>query len=518
MIKIKFRDKAYGNKVYALIKAFYPNVEMRQMMVPKQVSFLALEFVDVLEPRSCQEACFSLLEKDFSTFLRVEKLVTGIEIHFSYENLTEVYDCLMLLSGYSLPWGILTGVRPTKLAYRGLERGLSLEEVIADLQNNYKVSIEKANLAVHVANREREIIRDFKTDSGFSLYVGIPFCPGICHYCSFSSGAIQDYKDKTDDYVAALCEEIIAISNVMRCDRTDRKNLAKSINEYVVENLEKEKGFKLQTIYIGGGTPSSLSVAQLQRILETIVHHFSMEHVREFTVELGRADTISKELLELLQAYSVSRISINPQSMQQKTLDRIGRNHTVAQVKEAFYLARSLGFHNINMDIIVGLPGETLTDLENTMEQVKVLAPDSITVHTLALKRGSQEAKAIQNKQSMRKEKESNEIAKMLAHCVHICQEMGLFPYYLYRQKHIKGNYENVGYAKVDKAGIYNILIMEEQQSIFAAGAGAITKLVRQEVDAKSNIYRLENVKNIDIYINTIKDIIEQKKELTLWL
>ena len=275
---------------------------------------------------------------------------------------------------------------------------------------------------------------------------------------------------------------------------------------------------------MGGGTPTTLSAAQMDRLLTHLENEFSFDEVKEFTIEAGRPDSITREKLEVIYRHKVGRISINPQTMQQKTLDKIGRRHTVADIVEVFRMAREIGFDNINMDLIAGLPGEHPEDMTDTLKQIKELGPDSLTVHALAMKHGSR----LTRERAESEEKPNytlmaRELEEMIDLAQEAAREMGLVPYYLYRQKNIAGNFENVGYAKVDKAGIYNILIMEEKQSIIAAGAGASTKVVLPyEIDApgskngrKTNLIRIENVRDVGEYIARISEMIERKGE---WL
>ena len=396
-----------------------------------------------------------------------------------------VYDYLSEFAEKKLAWGMLTGVRPTKLAMQKIESGMSEEESIRFLQEKYGVSEEKSNLAVDIALREKKLLSCLDYKDGFSLYAGIPFCPSICSYCSFSSSPIAVWKDKTDAYLDALCKELKAIA-------------------------ELTKGKKLNTVYIGGGTPTTLEADQLDTLLTTIDENFSFEHLHEYTVEAGRPDSITEEKLRVMKNHPVTRISVNPQTMQQKTLDIVGRKHTVQDVRDIFRMARALGFDNINMDLIAGLPQETAEDMQDTLRQIEELAPDSLTVHSLAIKRAAR----------MNREDAGvnlgEEIAQMVEDSAASAKRMELLPYYLYRQKNIAGNFENVGYAKVDKAGIYNILIMEEKQTIYAAGAGATTKIVlpekiRLDNNKETNLIRIENVKDITEYINRIDEMIARK-------
>ena len=398
-----------------------------------------------------------------------------------------LYKLLSQLTGQTLPWGNLTGIRPTKIAMGLIESGMSNAQAAEYMRNTYFTSKEKTALAITIANRERELLKDIDYEKGYSLYVGIPFCPSICLYCSFSSSPLQRWKDQVDAYLDALLKELDFISEAMK-DRT------------------------LDTIYIGGGTPTTLEPEQLERLLEHINARFPVYQVKEYTVEAGRPDSITREKLQAIRKFPVTRISVNPQTMNQATLELIGRRHTVEDTRHAFALARECGFDNINMDIIVGLPGEQKEDVQHTLEEIKKLDPDSLTVHSLAVKRAA--------RLNMFKEQyeemefiNNQEIMDMAMKYAYECQ-MG--PYYLYRQKNMCGNLENIGYAKVDKAGIYNILIMEEKQSILAAGAGASTKFVFQNGE---RIERAENVKDVANYISRIDEMIERKRTgIDTWL
>ena len=390
-----------------------------------------------------------------------------------------LYRMLSEYTGQKLPWGNLTGIRPTKIPMALLEQGWKNSEIAQHMRDTYYTSNEKTSLAIMIANRERHILRDINFKDGYSLYVGIPFCPSICLYCSFSSSPLHLWRDKVDAYLDALCREI----------------------DYASEAFA---GKELNTVYIGGGTPTTLEPCQLERLLTRLEQRFCFDRLKEFTVEAGRPDSITKEKLEVLRAHGISRISINPQTMNQQTLDLIGRRHTVEQTVDAFYLARDLGFDNINMDLIVGLPGEEYAQVEHTMQEIKKLDPDSITVHSLAVKRAAR----LRLFKEEHKEMTMTNNAQIMDMTSSYAKAAGLYPYYLYRQKNMAGNFENVGYAREGKVGIYNILIMEELQSILALGAGASTKMVWD----KDKIERIENVKDIKSYIERIDEMIERKR------
>ncbi len=391
------------------------------------------------------------------------------------------YRCLVESTGRELPWGNLTGIRPTKLAYAMLEEGKQDQEIIEELRNTHYVNQEKCELSIDIARRERELLSGIHYQRGYSLYIGIPFCPSTCLYCSFTSYPIAAHRQRVDQYIDCVIREM--------------------------EFVSRQYGDKvLDTVYIGGGTPTTLEPEQLDRLLCNLKTLFDFSTVQEFTVEAGRADSITREKLEVLRRHGVGRISVNPQTMKQETLDIIGRGATVAQVLEAYRLAREVGFDNINMDLILGLPGETEDDVQRTIDQVISLAPDSLTVHSLAIKRASRLNQWIQEHgiETLRNTDETMAIAEAGA------RALDMHPYYLYRQKNMSGNFENVGYAREGKFGLYNILIMEEVQTIVALGAGAITKRVYPD----GRIERCENVKEVAQYIERIGEMIERKRVL----
>lgn len=392
-----------------------------------------------------------------------------------------LYETLCAETNTTLPWGNLTGIRPTKLAMELIEQGASGEDVILFLQKEHFVSREKAALCLDIAGREKSILEQLDQKDGYSLYIGIPFCPTTCLYCSFTSYPVSAWEKRMDDYLDCLCKEI----------------------DYVRETFG---GKAPETVYIGGGTPTSLSPERLERLLQKLAESFPLQKIKEFTVEAGRADSITRDKLRVVRRYPVTRISVNPQTMKEETLRIIGRRHTPAQVREAFWMAREEGFDNINMDLILGLPGETAEDVRRTIEAVKELAPDSLTVHSLALKRASRLGKWIEENgiETLRNTDETMAVAAAGA------KEMGMQPYYLYRQKNMSGNFENTGYALPGKNGIYNVLIMEEKQTIVALGAGSITKRVYPD----GRIERCENVKDVALYIEKIDEMIERKRKL----
>ena len=329
-----------------------------------------------------------------------------------------LYRMLCDYTKRTLPWGNLTGIRPTKIPMKLLEEEKSREEIYRYMKDTYFASDEKIELATDIAERENAILKKIDYDNGNSLYIGIPFCPTTCLYCSFTSYPLVSWRQKVDSYLDALEKEL----------------------DYVAVKFGKKH---LNSIYIGGGTPTTLEPYQLDRLIRKIRCSFDLSHCLEFTVEAGRPDSITREKLETLKKWDITRISINPQTMKDETLKIIGRRHTVAQTVESFHLARELGFDDINMDLSMGLPEESLEDVRDTLEQVKALKPDNLTVHSLALKRAAR----------LNMFKEDYKDYKMVNTTEHMnltaeyAKEMGLEPYYLYRQKSMAGNLENVGYA-----------------------------------------------------------------------
>lgn len=493
MIELTFNDQNYTYDIYHIVKTFFPDTEITQKISTDESAYVDISIREM-------GIKFAVYPEDVEKEKREDKKERKHEINIL------IYQWLSQASGKEAAWGILTGIRPTKIAMNLLEEGKSKEEILRHYREHDMVSEEKALLGYEIALKEKELLSQLDYDNGYSLYIGIPFCPTTCSYCSFTSYPIEAWKDRVDEYLEALMKELTFIGEI-----------------------SKEK--KLNTVYMGGGTPTTLTPAQLDRLLTHAEQTFSYDDLKEITVEAGRPDSITREKLKVLRDHKINRISINPQTMQQRTLDIIGRKHTVEDIIRVYKMAREEGFDNINMDLIAGLPGEVPWDMRNTMEQIEALAPDSITVHSLALKRASRLGQ--EKKQKIRtgetaetdSRSETQKMAENLSEMIQIAQEyaqkMGLVPYYMYRQKNIAGNFENVGYAKVDKAGIYNILIMEEKQTIIAAGAGASTKAVLPNKpeygsDKSKRIERAENVKDVSQYIARIDEMIERKGEL-LW-
>ena len=478
MLIIKSNKAQYEYDIHSLIKAFYPEEEVR-VLTPESVirdRTLLERPVQMSLVFDEEKVLFRIGQKEYIWNVKLKEQT-------DYKNVFKrfLYTSLREETGYSLPWGNLTGIRPTKIPMAMLEEGKSEKEILSFLASQHLVSQEKAALSLEIARRERRILQPLHYEDGYSLYIGIPFCPTTCLYCSFTSFPISAWRARVADYLSALEKEI----------------------DYIAEAYRHKI---LDTVYIGGGTPTSLSAEELNRLLTKLKATFDFTTVQEFTVEAGRADSITEEKLRVLYRHGVDRISVNPQTMKQETLRFIGRQHTVEQVKNAFCMARSVGFDNINMDIILGLPGETEEDVRKTIEAIQAMGPDSLTVHSLAVKRASRLADWITENgiSALCNTEGTMRIAEGGA------RGMGMAPYYLYRQKNMSGNFENVGYAKEGKYGIYNILIMEEKQTIVALGAGTVTKRVYGD----GRIERCDTVKDVAQYIERIEEMIERKKQL----
>ena len=381
-----------------------------------------------------------------------------------------------------VPWGILTGIRPVKIVHTLLDKEMDEATIREILKEKYYIMDEKIDLALDIAKRERVFMYPID-ENKVSLYVSIPFCPTRCYYCSFPANPLKTFGHLKSEYVQNLIQEI--------------KGLAK-----IIKDTNKE----IETLYIGGGTPTTLDEEEMDTLITALFKEMDLSNIKEFTVEAGRPDSITKGKLEVLKKHNVSRISINPQTMNDETLEKIGRDHKVSDIVDCFNMARQLGFDNINMDIILGLVDENLDMVRNTLEQIKKLSPESLTVHTLAIKRASNLKENLEKYELTKYE----EMIKMIDLSMEYAKDMELNPYYMYRQKHMLGNLENIGYAKEGYECIYNIQIMEEKQSNYAVGAGSISKFVYVDED---RIERVDNVKNVEQYIDRVDEMIERKRK-----
>ena len=440
-----------------------------------------------------------------------------------------LYKILQKKCGRSLPWGDLTGIRPVSLAGKLLEE-LKNEEIQTEqeeirfyqaLKDEYCLEGEKAELLRFLALRERDILQKaeerggIKIEDGFSIYIHIPFCPSKCAYCSFLSSPIGPFSDRISDYLEKVSEEL----------------------DFALYEMGERRGKTLQSIYIGGGTPTALPEKALEELLVLVEKKLlssPYSKVLEYTVEAGRPDSLEGNKLALLKEHSVGRISINPQTFRQETLDLIGRKHSIESVVDRFYEARALGFDNINMDLILGLPSERLSDVEESLLKIRELAPENLTVHSLAVKRAAK-LKTEENKYrgayqagasseefplkrefslsyipSWRKQESRTEMEWMMLSAMQTAEELSLYPYYLYRQKNMAGNLENIGFSKEGKECLYNIFMMEEKHTVFGVGAGSSSKILF----GNGRLERVDNGKDFRSYMEHFTEYQEKKRSV----
>ncbi|HSH35804.1 coproporphyrinogen dehydrogenase HemZ [Schnuerera sp.] len=402
-----------------------------------------------------------------------KKIRIGIKQNF--------YEALSNIAKVKAPWGILTGIRPVKIVHNLLDEGLEDNEILNILTKEYKLYSQKAELILDIGKEQRQYLYPLDRDR-FSLYISIPFCPTRCLYCSFPSLSIKKYEHLVEDYVDKLIYEINRIGELM-------------------------KNKTISTVYIGGGTPSAISPKYLEKIIQAIYKNFPRGSIQELTVEAGRPDTIDIQMLKMLNRNNVERISINPQTMNDSTLKLIGRQHSSQDIIKTYIMAGEIGFTVINMDLIVGLPSEGVDDIKKTLNKIKELDPENLTVHTLSVKRGSKFIRTMDKYQV----KDQNIIEKMLNETKNFAVEMNLLPYYLYRQKQIMGNFENIGYAKKGKECIYNIKMMEEKETIIGLGMGAVSKIYFPKED---RIKRVPNVKSLEEYLKRVEEMVERKARI----
>ena len=392
----------------------------------------------------------------------------------------EIYRKLSRLTGKAPEWGILTGVRPVKLTGEIFEKLGNEQAVRNELANKYLLKDAKIDLLTETYLYQQEKCGKPSRNS-VGIYIGIPFCPTRCLYCSFTSNQVGN--EEIARYLEALKTEIAYVGRQMR-----------------------ETGLLTESIYIGGGTPTTLTAEQLDDLLRTVKENIDLNSVKEFTVEAGRPDTITIEKLEVIKKHNVERISINPQSMKESTLALIGRSHSPKDITDAFKKADEVGISVVNADLITGLPGETPEDFANTLDEIIALGPENITVHTLAVKRASRLVEVDKDFHY----KQAETVSEMLKIAKDKLKVAGFRPYYLYRQKHMAGAFENVGYCKNDTPSIYNIRIMEEKQTILALGAGGISKMYYPE---ENRLERVPNVSNYEIYISRLEEMLDRKEQ-----
>lgn len=473
---------------------------MKLIINDKSIEYTIREIVTAYLPGTKLEICDDILkDEDYvkadivytsgKYVYTVNMRIDGIEMsgtdssdEFNKKKLSKLTGgILKKKTNILLPWGLLTGIRPAKMVRELYASEKSYEEIYSLFVNEYEVFPEKAQLAIDVAKKETQITGSMNKNA-VSLYIGIPFCPTRCLYCSFTSQSIKFSNTLVEPYMDALFKEI----------------------DYMGKHL-RDKNIPIETIYIGGGTPTALDERNLFRLTEKLNTTFDFSSLKEYTVEAGRPDTITEEKLRILKNANVSRISINPQTMNSKTLEIIGRRHSPEDTLKSYEMAVKQNFTHINTDLIAGLPGENLSDFEYTLSKIKEMNPQSVTIHTLSIKHGSY----LDMNYSMYTPTAANTVEAMLKSTAELMKKMNKLPYYMYRQKNMLGNLENIGYCNPGYECLYNIYIMDEVQTIFSLGAGGSTKIVDN-----SRIERVFNVKEVSEYIKRIDEMIERKKNI----
>lgn len=465
-IKIKLNNMKYRYDVYQMFNIYFPLDEIKFLDDGDYI-------VNILDGK---------IEFKYGEYYNESKILENIK-----EDIKKlVFSSLKELTKEEYPWGILVGIRPSKIALKYLEEGKTEEEIIKIFEIKHLASKKKAKLCIEIAKTEEKFVN--KESNSIAIYIGMAFCPTRCFYCSFAANPIVGNKKLVNPYLQALIKEISAMKKYVN----DRK-------------------LNIESVYFGGGTPTAVNNEEFEDVMKEVYEAFVKDkNLKEFTVECGRPDSITSEKLQTMKTYDVTRISINPQTMNDDTLKMIGRGHTSAQVIEKFNLARSMGFNDINMDMIIGLPGEGIKEVLHTKNEILKLKPDSLTVHGLSLKRASILYENFILKKGIQVKKQE-ELAQMYEESRILAQELGLHPYYMYRQKNMVGNMENLGYSKKGKECIYNIQMIEDKQTIIALGADAVTKAVFLKED---RIERFGNAKDLREYINRIDEMIEGKIKL----
>lgn len=465
-IKIKLNNMKYRYDVYQMFNIYFPLDEIKFLDDGDYI-------VNILDGK---------IEFKYGEYYNESKILENIK-----EDIKKlVFSSLKELTKEEYPWGILVGIRPSKIALKYLEEGKTEEEIIKIFEIKHLASKKKAKLCIEIAKTEEKFVN--KESNSIAIYIGMAFCPTRCFYCSFAANPIVGNKKLVNPYLQALIKEISAMKKYVN----DRK-------------------LNIESVYFGGGTPTAVNNEEFEDVMKEVYEAFVKDkNLKEFTVECGRPDSITSEKLQTMKTYDVTRISINPQTMNDDTLKMIGRGHTSAQVIEKFNLARSMGFNDINMDMIIGLPGEGIKEVLHTKNEILKLKPDSLTVHGLSLKRASILYENFILKKGIQVKKQE-ELAQMYEESRILAQELGLHPYYMYRQKNMVGNMENLGYSRKGAECIYNIEMIEDKQTIIALGADAVSKVVFLD---ENIIERFANIKDIKEYCNRIDEMIQGKINL----
>lgn len=471
-MNLYIQNHSFHYEMENLIRAFFPydKITVTKECEHVDAPYVLTSYSDNISVTVCVDSFLKTLTAKKSGIHSEDELVMA---QLLYQLLCELFDT-------TLPWGILTGVRPIKLLRRLID-SMGENNAKRYFKDELKVSDKKLSIAIVTQQAERDIL-SLSQKMSFSLYISIPFCPSRCNYCSFVSQSVEKAKHLIDDYVTLLCKELV-----------------------VTAQYAKKLGLRLESVYMGGGTPTTLSAQQMDMVLSTVNEHFDMSTCREFTVEAGRPDTITKEKLIAIKRNGVSRISINPQTLNDDVLEIIGRRHSAQDTINAFLLARECGFDNINMDLIAGLKGDNYSSFVSTLDKIRELSPESITIHTLALKRSSTlNTENIDINIGIK-----NETTDMLDYSQQVLLCDDFVPYYLYRQSRMAGNLENVGWSKKGYESLYNVYVMDETHTILACGAGGVTKLRDY---SSERLERIFNFKYPYEYNTRFDELIERKK------
>lgn len=532
------QTEEYEQDIRELCKSFYPGEDF-EIHTPKGVH--------LSETTQEEKTALKRGTRGQSSSIRLSLELEGSKLSLTGDRKkdksylkAELYSILSAMTGRELPWGDLTGIRPISLVSPlmeaagrkqkdGLPDAAALTDIRERMQREYLISGEKLSLMMEIGLREQKILRRIREKTGrdyhqgWSLYIGIPFCPTRCLYCSFTSNPIGKWEGRLAEYLDKLRQEV----------------------RFSMQAMCEGKGKYLQTIYIGGGTPTALPAYWLEKLMALVQEEcfaHPMANVCEFTVEAGRPDSITAEKLQILKAAGVDRISVNPQTFQQKTLELIGRRHTVEAVKTAYAMARQEGFDNINMDIILGLPGERLPEVTETLCEITRLRPDSLTVHSLAVKRAARltlekdywadvyraggDSRRFEEEMPLEALQEAGmaedalpvqqltEMERMMKASEYTARRLGLKPYYLYRQKNMAGNLENTGYCEEGKECLYNILMMEEKHTAIGCGAGTSSKVCYEDGRGGKRIERCDNGKDIGNYLDHLPLMLDRKRKI----
>lgn len=484
-MKIYIKNHTFHYEIENLTRVFFPNSKInviKEEPFDFEKPYILTSLTKLNKDKVRAEVAVEFDNFTKTDFYDISKTEADFEADCERKMAILMFNLLKEYTGLLPPWGILTGVRPIKL-FRRLNEEHGIESAKKYFTEKLLVTEEKTKLAALTEKNESDILK-LSRDNSYSLYISIPFCPSRCSYCSFVSQSVEKAKKLMEPYVELLCRELECTAAIAR-----------------------SLGLKLETVYIGGGTPTTLSADQIKKLIYTLNNNFPMEECREFTVEAGRPDTITKEKLQAIHSGGANRISINPQTLNDEILEAIGRRHTARQTIQAFNLARSVGLDHINMDLIAGLPKETFESFKVTLEKIIELKAESITIHTLSMKKSSY--LTAQGMSLYKKDAET--AAKMHSFAGEILAENEYNPYYLYRQSRMVGNLENIGYAKKGYSGLYNVFVMDETHTVLGCGAGAVTKLKKP---GSAYLERIFNYKYPYEYIDRFDEMIKRKERI----